>query len=176
MMGSGTNDSSSTMRRALCGARGLGIISGMIPLICIYKYMYGLGNMDILVAEGHNTWLREPRLNAGSKLCDGSWDDSQGWWQPLISGGAKGSADPLPLYDLWSGCGDDHAVYNGYVRNSSCVVLDLKTGIRKLGMRRIHVAGDSISHELYHSLKWLRRRSLLEDGLFGEKAGSLDLA
>lgn len=57
-----------------------------------------------------------------------------------------------------------------YERLDECTVVSLQDGIRRLGVRAIHVVGDSVNRYLYESLRMLRRRAELEDALCNDNS------
>jgi len=60
-----------------------------------------------------------------------------------------------------------------FVKNSGCTMLGLLEAMERLGNLPLHFAGDSLTRYTYLSLRWARRRLVLESGLCRSRAQDL---
>ena len=107
-----------------------------------------------------------------ARLCSGSPWDTQGSWERVPSARAR---HRHPIYDQvpWNVCGHAAlfaAAEERYVRSNGCHTLDLLDGLDALGGRTLHLVGDSLARYSYTSLRWARRRTLLQSLLCGNRA------
>ncbi|CAK9049997.1 unnamed protein product [Durusdinium trenchii] len=109
-------------------------------------------------------------LTDRGRLCNGSRHDTEGWWTPLAPGS---SPRLLPMQDLWHNCGLGQPIFGSYVRRSGCHILEPEDALISLGRRNLHFMGDSVTRELFDSIRWVRRRVLLYEAFYGREGFSL---
>ena len=128
--------------------------------LCLLRSM-SLVSIDVSQVRSHYA-----AAGRSSLFCNGSLEHSQGSWSSNRSDSLRQPTTLYPLYDLWSACGDERRRFTQYVRKNDCFIPDLMTAVRWLGNRTLYFAGDSLTGELYYSIRWLRRRAILYNSLW----------
>ena len=108
-----------------------------------------------------------------ARLCSGSLRDAQGSWENVST--AQHMRRRHPIYDQvpWNTCRTPAlfaSFEERYIRGTGCQTLDLLDGVSALGGRNLHLVGDSLTRYSWGSLRWARRRTILEFLLCGNRA------
>ena len=122
----------------------------------------------MMASKVHLPNLLSESLGKVGHVCNGSVESSKGNWRPFNSSSSSDSfrAPVYPLYDLWTACGDESRRFLKYERKDDCTVLDSMEAASRLGNRSIYFVGDSLTGELFYSIRWLRRRVIVYNSLW----------
>jgi hypothetical protein len=108
-------------------------------------------------------------LSPGQRLCSGSAEDTKGSWAVAPTARGEHHSRRHAIYDQvpWNVCGSRSSggAEEHYTRRSGCQTLDLLDAMDALGDKTVHLAGDSLSWYSFISLRWARRRVLLQSSL-----------